>query len=361
MRIAIDATALLLRSAGVKNYVYHWMRSLQRDAPEHEITAFPYLGDAGGLDHERSVLSTWETIPRIALLHFLNIRGNPFVSPLLRRTDVFHASNLLRNLPRGPRLTGTIYDMTARLFPQFHTPGNIRAEEGFYERVLKRADGLIAISESSKADAVRLLGVDERRIAVVYPGIDERFFAASPRPVAAKPYVLFLGTVEPRKNVDTLLDAWSALPPDIRDSHELVIAGPIGWASNATVDRLRSGIGGVRVSGYIPETELPSFVGGATAFVYPSFYEGFGFPVAQAMAAGVPVITSNVSSLPEITGEAGLLVDPASAAEIAGAIERLVTAPSLRERLGSEGRARARRFTWRAAAAQSAAFFSSLA
>ena len=152
--------------------------------------------------------------------------------------DVFHASNLVRNIPRRPKLTGTIYDMTVELFPQFHTAGNVRAENSFYERVLKRADGLIAISESSKNDAVRLLGLDRGRIAVIYPGIDERFFDAAPAP-AAKPYVLFVGTIEPRKNMDTLLDAWAALPANSRRLRP-VIAGPIGWASGATVARLHS-------------------------------------------------------------------------------------------------------------------------
>ncbi|MEJ7604740.1 MAG: hypothetical protein WKF37_00345 [Bryobacteraceae bacterium] len=100
MRICIDATPLLLRSAGVKNYIYHWMRSLQREAPELQVNAFPLLGQVGELDHERSLLELWETIPRIALLHFLNIPHNPFVDAATLRPDIFHASNQLHNVPR---------------------------------------------------------------------------------------------------------------------------------------------------------------------------------------------------------------------------------------------------------------------
>jgi glycosyltransferase involved in cell wall biosynthesis len=368
MRICIDATSLLLRSAGVKNYVYHWMRSLRREAPEHTITAFPALGDVGDLDHERSVLSPGKTYPRLALLHFLNIRYNPAINALTRGVDVFHASNQLRNLPRRPKLTATIFDMTAKLFPQFHTAGNVKAESSLYDNVLSRADGLIAISQSSKDDAVRLLGLNADRVAVVYPGIDERFFDVSQSEILRvrakngldKPYALFVGTVEPRKNVDTLLDAWTELPLDIRDAYALVIAGPIGWASGATVARLQSGIAGVRVLGYIPESDLPGLTAGATVFVYPSFYEGFGFPVAQAMAAGVPTITSNVSALPEITAGSARLVSPQSTIELSSALQNLFTSPSTRAALTARCIDAARRYTWRNAAIQSKAFFSRL-
>ena len=305
------------------------------------------------------MLTPWHTYPRIALLHFVNVRHNPAINVLMRGVDVFHASNLVRNIPRRPKLTGTLYDMTVKLFPQFHTAGNVRAETSFYERVLKRADGLIAISQSAKDDAVRLLGLDPDRIAVIYPGVDERFFNAAPVP-AAKPYVLFVGTIEPRKNVDTLLDAWTSVPAQLREAYELVVAGPIGWASGPTVARLHSGIPGVRVLGYVAEDQLPALTAGATAFVYPSLYEGFGFPVAQAMAAGVPVITSNTSSLPEITAGSALLIDPRSTSELAVAIERMLTTPSLRSELGEEGRRIARNYTWRNAAIQSAAFFSNV-
>lgn len=368
MRICIDATSLLLRSAGVKNFVYHWMTSLQQAAPQHRITAFPALGEVGALDHERSVLKWSQTWPRIALLHFANIRHNPAVDFLMRNVDVFHASSLMRNPPRKVKLTGTIYDMTGRLLPQFHTPGNVQAENSFYERVMKRADGLIAISQSSKSDAVRLLGLNPDKVTVIYPGVDERFFNVAASDIErvvrgydlGKPYLLFVGTIEPRKNVDTILDAYSALPVDLRDHHDLVIAGPTGWAAGSTVKRLESGIPGIRVLGYVPESELPALTAGATVFVYPSFYEGFGFPVAQAMAAGVPVITSNVSALPEITAGAGMLIDAASAAELTGSIYQVLTSPSLRTERGKSGQQIARRYTWSRAAIQSAAFFESL-
>jgi glycosyltransferase involved in cell wall biosynthesis len=359
MRICIDATSLLLRSAGVKNYVHHWMRALKAEAPQHEITAFPLLDQVGALDHERSMLTFWQTLPRIALLHFVNIRGNPAIGKVVGNVDVFHASNLVRNLPRGPKLTGTIYDMTAKLMPEVHTAGNVAAEASYHDRVLRRADGMIAISESAKNDAVRLLHLDPGRIEVIYPGIDERFFDAVPleRP---KPYILFVGTMEPRKNLDTLLDAWLELPLATREEHELLVAGPIGWNSERTADRVQSRILGVKYLGYVPEPNLPSLIAGASVFVYPSLYEGFGFPPAQAMAAGVPVIASNLSSLPEVIGDAGLLVDPKDSFQMRDAIQLLLTSPSLRGDFGRRGKERARRFTWKNSALKSAEFFSRL-
>jgi glycosyltransferase involved in cell wall biosynthesis len=366
MRICIDATALLLRSAGIKNYLYYWMRSLREYAPQHSITAFPLLGDIGALDHDRSTVSPLSTYPRIALLQFINKVCKPAINLAVPNVDVFHASNQIHAIPRGVKLTGTIYDMTCLLMPRFHTPANVRAESRHYDRVFKRGDGLIAISCSAKDDAVRLLHLNPDKIAVIYPGIPDRYFQAIPGDVRKKynlekPFVLFVGTIEPRKNVDTLLDAWLQLPASIRDTHELVFVGPIGWAGNATVNRLRSDIEGVRVLGYVPEGDLPAITAAATVFAYPSFYEGFGFPIAQAMAAGVPVITSNLSSMPEVAGDGGILIDPHSASELAGAIITLLTSPTRQEELRVKGRRLARRFTWKNSAEQSAEFFSRLA
>jgi glycosyltransferase involved in cell wall biosynthesis len=250
--------------------------------------------------------------------------------------------------------------------PQFHTAANVRAELRHYERVFKRGDALIAISHSAKDDAVRLLNLNPDKISVIYPGIPHQYFEAEPGEVRTKyglpkPYVLFVGTIEPRKNVDTLLDAWLQLPPSLRESHELVFVGPIGWAGNATVNRLRSGIEGVRILGYVPESDLPAITAAATAFTYPSFYEGFGFPIAQAMAAGVPVITSNVSSMPEVAGEAGMLIDPRSTTELAQAIKTVLTSTARQQEMKEKGRKLAGRFTWKNSAEQSAEFFARLA
>jgi len=270
---------------------------------------------------------------------------------------VFHASNMVRNPPLKAKLTATIHDLTSRLMPELHTPANIQADDGFAQKVLKRANGLIAVSENTRQDAARLLGLDLNRIKVIHSGVPEVYFGAQPRP-SERPYVFFLGTIEPRKNIDTLLDAWQNLR--LKDDFDLVIAGASGWSSGKTLARLASRIPGVRYLGYVPEDELPGLTAGATAFVYPSLYEGFGFPVAQAMAAGVPVITSNTSCLPEIAGEGALLVDPRSPAEIQSAIERLLTSPTLQQQLKTAAIARAQQYRWEVCARKSLEFFRGL-
>lgn len=356
MRICIDASSLLVRSAGVKNYVWHWMHAVSTAMTNDEVTAFPLLRRPGALDHEKSLYSTAYTVPRLLLLKLANIGIPGMIEAMIGGADVFHASNLVRSLPIRTKITATLYDMTAALMPELHTAATRVAEAAFHERILRRADSVIAISEASKRDAVRLLRLDEGKIDVIYPGIDLRFFDAKPTK-RTKPYVLYLGTIEPRKNVDTLLDAWTSMPSDVRDENDLLLAGATGWASERTLERLAKGVRGARYLGYVPENDLPGLTAGATAFVYPSLYEGFGFPLAQAMAAGRACVTSNVSSMPEVAGDSALLIDPKSPSEIRNAIVRVIESESLRAELGGKARERARQFTWTAAGFASAEFF----
>jgi glycosyltransferase involved in cell wall biosynthesis len=361
MQILIDATPLLLRSAGVKNYTYYWIQSLWEQAGNDRISTLPALARLGPLNHERSLAGRARTYLHLGRVFAANRAP---ALPVLRWTipaaDVFHVSNQIRHPPRGLKLTATIYDMTVRLMPELHTAANIQADENLAQSVLKKASRLIAISENSRLDAARLVGLDAERIEVIYPGVPEVYFGAQARP-SERPYVLYVGTIEPRKNVDTLLDAWESFR--LRGDFDLIIVGASGWAGEKTLARLAGARlagkpNGVRYLGYVPEDELPGLTAGASAFVYPSLYEGFGFPVAQAMAAGVPVITSNTSCLPEVAGGGALLVDPRSAAEIQGAMDKLLTSPELRQELGAAGMARARReYRWNVCARKSLEFF----
>jgi glycosyltransferase involved in cell wall biosynthesis len=353
MRILIDATPVLLPSVGIKTYLYHWIQHLWQQAGNEQILTFPRLDKLAPLNHERSILKPVKTFSKLARLHVANLAPT-LATWMIGRADVFHASNQIRNPPKNTKLTATIYDLTCRLMPELHTSSNIRADESLAKHILQKADALIAISENTRADAIRLLGLDPERIYVIYPGVPEVYFGAQPRP-AEQPYVLYVGTIEPRKNVDTLLDAWQDFR--LRKDFDLVIAGSSGWGSEKTMARLASRPQSVRYLGYVPEDELPGLTAGATAFIYPSLYEGFGFPVAQAMAAGVPVITSNTSCLPEIAGDGALLVDPHSPAEIQAALEKLLTSPALRDQLRTAGIAREQQYRWDTCARQSLEFF----
>ena len=365
--ICIDCSPLLVRSAGVKTYIYHWLNALRRQNPSAIRTFLePKTRD---LIHEGGI----RLHPlQIATLLALNRLPRFFSTLLAPPSLIFHASNLLRNIPKTPKLTATIHDMTAWSLPACHTPANIAADNAYAERVLKRADGLIAVSENTKRDAVQVLGLSPDKIRVIHLGIPPAYRSVPTDAIARvtrrlalhKPYFLSVGTIEPRKNLDTLLTAWQALPPDFRENYHLIVAGPPGWSSGATTKRLlqaNTENRGIRYIGYVPEPDLPALTAGAAAFVYPSLYEGFGIPVAQAMAAGAPVITSNLSSLPEITGGAAVLIDPRSVTDLTAAIRRVGDSPGLRERLKTQGIDQAKQFTWEKAAAESLRYFSELA
>ena len=360
MRVVIDASPLVVRSAGVKNYFYYWIEHLRRSAGEDAIRTLPRLPARDGLRHDSSIAGRMRTTRGLATLAVANYTPLPVLDLLTRGADAFHASVLVHRPPSRTRVTATIHDLTCFLLPELHPSANLRAERSFAE-ILRRADGLIAVSQSTKNDAVRVLGIPPEKITVIHSGVADAFFDCTPNDTDGvrrryrleRPFVLFVGTIEPRKNLDLLLNAFAALPPELRAEYDLVVAGPVGWKSEATLQRLSS----VRYLGYVPEVDLAPLTAAAAVFAYPSLYEGFGFPVAQAMAAGVAVVTSNVSSLPEVVGEAALLVDPRSQSQLRDALHRLMTQPDLRASLAAAGRARAARYRWKECAAQSLHFF----
>jgi alpha-1,3-rhamnosyl/mannosyltransferase len=249
--------------------------------------------------------------------------------------------------------------------PQFHTPDTLRADREFAEQILRRADGLIAVSHKSKQDAVEILRVPPERIQVIYHGVEESYFQVSPARIGEarkayslqRPYILFVSMIEPRKNLDRLITAYQEIPPTLGEEFDLVVAGPVGWNSEQTLKRLGSGLKGVRYLGYVPERLLPGLLAGATVFAYPSMYEGFGLPVLQAMAAGIPAIISNAGSLPEVAGEYAFYVDPESVSEIRDALSSLLSSPAERVRRSEGGSAHAATYQWSKCAEQSWEFF----
>jgi len=367
MRVTIDIVPMLFRSAGVKSYLYYWLRHMQPE-PGTRIQTFPRLSSTCSLDHRRPPGGRISALFQLGGVFLLNRLPAEFAQPWYPATDVFHSARIL-NPPKRAKLTATIHDLTCWLLPETHLPANVAFDRILAERVWKRADGVITVSESSRNDAVRLLRLSREKIQVIYPGIPDAYFSVQRQDADSlrnrlrlvRPHLLYVGTIEPRKNVDLLLDAYAGLSDSVSSEFDLVIAGPRGWSSQATMDRLAAAPPRVRYLGYVPEDDLPALFAGAAAFVFPSLYEGFGFPVAQAMAAGVPVITSGVSSLPEVTGGAAVLIDPHSPGELRDAISNLLTSPSRLAALSEGGRAAARRFSWPAAAAQSLEFFARVA
>ena len=219
---------------------------------------------------------------------------------------------------------------------------------------VRRAGALTCISEATRVDLVKRIPSSAPRSLVIPLAADERFADPSAAEQAAevakkhgidRPYVLATGTLEPRKNLIRLLAAWSDLREDLRDTYELVLVGPVGWESDEIVSAATAAR--MVLAGYVPDDELAALYAGCELFCYPSLYEGFGLPVLEAMKAGAPVLTSNISSLPEVTGDAAALVDPLSADLITAAITRLLDDPGERARLRAAGPVRAAQFSWK--------------
>jgi alpha-1,3-rhamnosyl/mannosyltransferase len=270
-----------------------------------------------------------------------------------RGCDVFLSTNsyLTAWMLRVPSVV-LVYDMVAFL-PHAHAQKRAaRIERATIRPALLRADRLACISRSTESDLLRLFPRAAGKTAVIPLAADARFYQARPseevaarHEVSAGAYVLAAGTLEPRKNLLRLIRAHAALPDELATTHPLLIVGPRGWEEQEIL-RAAAGSDGVRLAGFVPDDELAALYAGCSVFCYPSLYEGFGLPVLEAMAAGAPVLTSNVSSLPEVGGNAVAYADPEDEHAIAAGLERLLRSPDERARLAALGRERAREFSW---------------
>lgn len=371
MRIAIDVTSLLLPSAGVRTYTHYWLSSLLDAATgrgDEIVTYAPGVRVPEVLDHRQSAAGFWATqfgLRMVQLVNSTRLRENPVLNLLLSRADLFHCSQHTVSSPRHTKVTATLFDLSCWITPQHHRPDNIAATRRYGETILKAADGLIAISENTRRDAMEILEIPGERIRVIYPGVPEAYFEVGPEAAErarakfglSAPYLLFVGCIEPRKNVGAILEAYGRLPQPVRQEVRLVLAGMFGWDCEEVQRVLSRQNGTVLHLGYVPEPDLPGLMQGSAAVLYPSFYEGFGLPVAQAMAVGAPVITSNRSCLPEVVGDAGLCIDPDSVDELSAAMQRILASPELAQTLIARGKVRAENFRWAASAERSMDFF----
>ena len=274
--------------------------------------------------------------------------------------DVFFSTDP-HTVPHSQRFrtVALLYDLIPLRFPAEYLPRRAlisRANYAWQLRQLRGADHLIAISETTRQDAIELLDIPPGRISVAYLAVDTARFrpvehdaarvAVAERFGVDRPYFLYVGGIEPRKNVDGLVRAFSQVM-DTCDA-VLVIAGERGKAGEQLRRQLEGTPVGERIvwTGFVPEEDLPFLYAGALALAYPSLYEGFGLPVLEAMSCGAPVLTSPLSSLPEVAGDAALYVDPGSPAELAAALRRLAAEPALRAELRERGLERAQRFSW---------------
>jgi alpha-1,3-rhamnosyl/mannosyltransferase len=267
---------------------------------------------------------------------------------LRARADAFLSTNsyLTGWFTRCPTVL-VVHDMIAFEHPEWALGSAARIERATAGIALRRARAIVTDSDATRRDLVARFPRVAARATAVPLAADAAFgapVAAPGHPSLDAPYVLAVGTLEPRKNLEALIAAWVALDPAVRGDRLLALVGPRGWDDAPILAAARDA--GARLLGRVSDEELRALYAGADAFAYPSRYEGFGLPVLEAMAAGAPVLTSDVSSLPEVAGDAALLVDPADRDAIGAALTRLLTEPELADALRARGRAQAARFSW---------------
>jgi glycosyltransferase involved in cell wall biosynthesis len=360
MKIILDISPLLLESVGVRSYTINLVRNILKLNKEGEVLLFPFLTEKTkkifeGLHYKGFVFNERYQKWLFAILSHLG-GGNLISKRYLNHWDLFWTSGTFL-LPIRCRIVGTIYDLTTILFPQFHKRNVVEHHERIFNYFKKNASLIIAISENTKSDIVKYLHIPEDKIRTIYCGVgdefrrieDVQYLKSRLKGIGIDyPYILYLGTLEPRKNLERLIEAFIQLKKGKRINEKLVVSGLKGWGYQSIFDRVASSSIEKEVifAGFVPNEFLPFLYNGASAFVYPSLYEGFGLPVLEAMACGVPVVTSNVSSLPEVAGDAAVLINPYSVDELADRIWRILSYEDLRNSCITKGIERAKSFTW---------------
>ncbi len=348
------------RSAGIHGYIYNTLAHLPQVDPDLSYTVFVGAGRlldraGSGWEVRRSRLPTQHPVARIVWEQLLAPLEMAQVQP-----DLFHGMAFaVPVLWNGPSVV-TVYDLSFLRYPE-----RLGRARRLYLRwatasSVRRARRVIAISESGRQELCQLMGVPVEKIDLALPGVAPYFKPLPAAEVAAfraehnlpERFILYLGTLEPRKNLATLLHAYAKLPQ--RSAVKLVLAGGQGWQVAeifALIEQLDLKQD-VLLPGFIPNDRLPLWYNAAETFVYPSVYEGFGLPLLEAMACGIPVVASDTTSLPEAVGAAGILVPPVAVEQWVDALAHLLDDRDRRQALSRSGQVRARSFTWEGAARQ---------
>ncbi len=298
-------------------------------------------------------------------LHILPIEL--FIGPC----DIFHTSDWTHPPTTKAKTVTTVHDMTPFLYPGWLHQTIVTAHQNKFKKALKYCHHYICVSQSTRKDLLKIfLTINPKDTTVIHEAAEDkydRFLKLKPAQQEKKKstiykqyglsrYVLAQGTREPRKNLDRLVQAFCQFKKKFPTcTTELAIAGKYGWGEDvATPNR------SIKILGYIPEKDMVALHASATCLVYPSLYEGFGLPILKSMKVGVPVITSNVSSMPEIVGDAAILVNPSSTAEITKALEKIIKSPTFRKTLSQKSILQSQKFSWTNTANQTLAVYQSL-
>ena len=368
IKIGLDASCLIPQPlTGVGYYTLHQLRALLSEDRGLEFRLFAssaqaapeYLRELGRRCEHMRTLRCPTRLKNLAWTQFEWPPIERFVGPV----DVAHGCFHLLPAARRAKRMATVFDLSGIRCPHTHSAGDVGLHRRLLRHAVAKADALVAISESSKADLVELLGAAPERVYVVYGGVlleefdrdldGEALAALKARFGITGEYVIHLGTLEPRKNLARLIEAYGRVRARRGECPALVLAGKAGWMYDdvfETIERLGLGDSVIH-TGYLERAEAVCLLRGACGCVYPSLYEGFGLPVLEAMAARVPVLTSKVSSLPEVVGDTGLLVDPESVDAIEAGLFELIEERAAGSERATRAYERAQNFTWQRSAA----------
>lgn len=365
MRIGIDCRTILNpekgEGAGIGHYTYQLVRHLLKIDKKNDYFLF-----FDRTVQERRLVKFKQENVRIKFFPFIQYAkfmpggySHFLASAFLGRhkLDVFHSPTL--SLPQSYRAPSvvTAHDLTVYKFPKLYTDKQSTFLKTIIPLAVKQAKKIIAVSQSTKKDLSEIFGVENEKIKVIYHGLDERFFRKSKSEeidnIKTKfkiksNYLLFLGTLESRKNIIRIIEAYERLREKINYQYQLVLAGAPGFNFKEIKQKIDKSKykEDIILPGYIKADDLDPLFEKAKIFVFPTLYEGFGLPVLEAMANGVPVVTSNISSLPEIAEGNAILVDPLNVADITQALFDLLTKPELWQKISQCGKERAKKFNW---------------
>lgn len=363
-KILIEGGPLFRQKSGVGQYLYRLLENLfeQDKKNQYVIYAFLFIGKKLRRPFPKQYSNVRYRMVRYLPSKVYNVFSRKIAVP---PADLLTAEKpdiaIFGNFVRSPLITGgktitVIYDLSYIHFKQFADKKNATLLSKRVPVAIKKSDKIITISESSKKEIVEYYRVEPERIVIIPPAVDHDVFKPQEYKQIAqirnkykinRSYILYTGTLEPRKNIIGILDAYARLPKSMHNKFQLVLAGGKGWLDHEIQEKLEDYKDlEVVLTGYVPDEDLPALYSGASVFVYPSFYEGFGMPPLEAMACGVPVITSNNSSLPEVVGTAGITIEAKDTSSLAKNIQRVITDKKLANKMKKDGLIQANKFSW---------------
>lgn len=366
MTIGVDIRLLSrARSSGIEEYTKNLLAHMIPMARSVKFKLF-YSGIKDTLTrypwmNEPNAEMFYKRVPNKLLFAASRFLNQPFIDDLIRGVDVFFSPHFyIASLSPKCRRVVTFHDLSFLYHPQFFSfDRNIwNTLQMNPAAQAKNADRIISISNSTACDLAEKYGIEPHKIRVIYSGVLDKFkkidsehdlIAVREKYDLPKKFIFYLGTIEPRKNISGIIDAFEILKRDFGfEEHHLVIAGSRGWLYKDIFRKMKGGQFAkyIKYIEYVEDNERPMMYNAAELLVYPSFFEGFGFQPLEAMACGTPVVASNVSSIPEVVGDAALLVDPYNVRELYWAMREVLTDEILRKKLIWRGGHRARQFTW---------------